>query len=182
MPRKVLAKRRLLKELYVEGIFVEHRAVWKDELPRRCEEVYDDQEETAEKQKERIMKFKMAGDKPVTEDGRIAEVTVALVLKKTWPRSQKKTSMDWAVSIVAEMIQELPLVGQEGRTAGLVLLRSFNTELKKGSRSYGETALTSSNVDMVRNACGVAGQKKTHSKATRKDTRCTLVLRHQGGL
>ena len=43
--------------------------MWEDDLQRHCEEVYDDKEETAEKQKERIMKFKTGGDKDFT-DGR----------------------------------------------------------------------------------------------------------------
>ena len=36
--------------------------------------VYDVKEETAEKQKERIMKLKTEGDKRFTEGGRMAEI------------------------------------------------------------------------------------------------------------
>ena len=46
----VLAKKREpLKELHVEGGFTEDGTLWKDELQRHCEEVYDDNEETAER-------------------------------------------------------------------------------------------------------------------------------------
>ena len=45
-----------------ESSFTKDGAVWKDELQRHCEEVYDDKEETAEVQKERIMEFKTVGD------------------------------------------------------------------------------------------------------------------------
>ena len=46
----------------------------------------------AEKQKERIMKFKMAGDKHFTEDGRIAEIKFDLVLSVRAKMAQKKVN------------------------------------------------------------------------------------------
>ena len=68
-----------MKELYVEGNIAEDRAVWSDEQQSHCEEVYDDREETAEMQNERIMKFKTSVNKRFTEDGRRAESTVDVV-------------------------------------------------------------------------------------------------------
>ena len=62
------------------GRFTEDRAVWRDELQRHCEDLCDNQEKTAETQRERIMTFKAEGDKHFTEDGRIAESTLDLVL------------------------------------------------------------------------------------------------------
>ena len=68
--------------MYVDGRFAEDRSVCGEtELRRHCEEVHDDMEETAEMQEERIMKSKIAGDRHVTEDEGIAEITVDLVLK-----------------------------------------------------------------------------------------------------
>ena len=49
MRGNTLAKREPLEELHVEDSFTEDRAVWKEELQRHCEEVYDDKEETAER-------------------------------------------------------------------------------------------------------------------------------------
>ena len=46
-----------LTELYVDGSFTEDRAVWLHELQRLCEELYDNDKEMAERQKERIVKL-----------------------------------------------------------------------------------------------------------------------------
>ena len=47
------AEKKALKELYVDGTVTEDKAVWTEELQTHCEEV-GDEEETAEKQKERM--------------------------------------------------------------------------------------------------------------------------------
>ena len=75
-----MPKPRPLKLLYVEASFTEEWAVWKEELQRHCEEVYDE-EETAEKQKEIILQFKADGDWHFTEDGRLVGITVEVVLR-----------------------------------------------------------------------------------------------------
>ena len=91
MPGKVLAESRALKELlYSEGHLPEERAVWRDEPQRHNDEVYDDKEETAEKQEERIMKFKTIGDKHFTEEVVMDEITIEWCseLAPGWRRKQ----------------------------------------------------------------------------------------------
>ena len=56
----------------VDGSCIGDRAVRSDELHRHCEEVHDEEEETAEKQKEQLW---TEGHKHFTEVGRIAEIT-----------------------------------------------------------------------------------------------------------
>ena len=73
MPSKVLPKRKPLQELDVQGNNPEDWAVWRDDLRLHCEEVFDDKEEMAEKQNERIMTFKTGQ----TFHGGVAGITVA---------------------------------------------------------------------------------------------------------
>ena len=51
MRGNVLANRKPLKELHVEGSFTEDRAVWKEELQRHCKEGHANKEETAERRR-----------------------------------------------------------------------------------------------------------------------------------
>ena len=65
---------------HVDGVLTEDRAIWKEELQRHCEEVFEDVEETIEKQEDRIKEHKKNGDKHFTEEGGVAEITIDLVL------------------------------------------------------------------------------------------------------
>ena len=68
--KKGCRKKRPPTELYVEGTFTEDRAVRTEELQRPCEEQNGDEDETTEKQEEKIMQFKAEGDRHDTEDER----------------------------------------------------------------------------------------------------------------
>ena len=82
MPGKAMPKRRPLADLLRTGQC--------GEMSYKCEEVCDNQEETAETQKERIMKFKAEGDKHFTEDGRIAESRFDLALPRKGQEGGRK--------------------------------------------------------------------------------------------
>ena len=70
MPGKRMPTRNTLKELYVDVGFTDDRAVWKEKLQRYSEEVHDEEEETAEKQKERISQNKTQCDRQFAEERR----------------------------------------------------------------------------------------------------------------
>ena len=123
--------------------------------------MYDDKEETAEKQNERIMQYKTAGDRHLTEDLRTAADTFGLVIRARSRRAEVKVSGP-GDSVVAEMIKELlqekvyeitrcfqaRFMGQEGAPGSwgpvkYVFLGQPDVEPKKGIRSYRAVALTS---------------------------------------
>ena len=52
----------------------------KKELQRHCVEGYVDIEETIEEQEKRILRYKEDGDRHFAEEGRVAEITIDLVL------------------------------------------------------------------------------------------------------
>ena len=75
-------------------ILTKDRKVWRAELQRHCGEVvYDDKEETAGKQEERIRKFKTAGDTHFTEDGILAEMSVEFFCQSQGQAGEGKKSM-----------------------------------------------------------------------------------------
>ena len=76
----------------------------RDMLKRHCEGVSSYKDETVEVHKERIMKFKKTGDRDFTEEGRVAEITVDLVLRAK-ARMAKDSGLE--DSVFAEMIKEL---------------------------------------------------------------------------
>ena len=67
--------------MYVDGKFTEDREEWQKELPRHCEGVFTDPDETREVHEKRIEYFKKKGDRHFTDGGRGAEITVDLVLQ-----------------------------------------------------------------------------------------------------
>ena len=73
----------------VDARFTEDRAVWKH---WHCDEVFNDEEETAEKQKDPILHFKADGDRHFAEDGRLAEVTIDMVLQARSRVAKEKVS------------------------------------------------------------------------------------------
>ena len=74
----------------MDGSLSEDRAVWKTEPQRHCKEVYVDVEESAEKQKERIMQFRADRFWHCADDGRIADITVDLVLRARARMAEEK--------------------------------------------------------------------------------------------
>ena len=68
--------------------------MWRDELQRRCERAYDDEEKTAEKQNERIVKFNAEGHRHFTEVGKVADITADSVLRAKGQDGGEKKSMD----------------------------------------------------------------------------------------
>ena len=67
--------------MHGSGVFTEDTAIWKEELQRHCEEVYEDVEATIEKQEDRIKEYKTKGNRHITEEGRFPEFTIDLVLQ-----------------------------------------------------------------------------------------------------
>ena len=53
----------------------------KEDTQRHCEEVHEEVEDTTEKPEDGIKEHKTDGDRPFTEEGRIAEMSVDLVLQ-----------------------------------------------------------------------------------------------------
>ena len=96
-----------MTELYVTDRFTGDREVWKKELQRRGAEVYVDPEETTEEQAKWIAKYTKYGDRQFSEDGRVAGITVDLVLQA---RARMLENMGNVPedAIVSEMIQLLP--------------------------------------------------------------------------
>ena len=78
--------------MFAESNFTEDRAGGRDELQRHCEEVYGDEEETAEKQKEIILKFKTDGDMSRSM-GKLLKSQFTKC-SETGPGLHKKESMD----------------------------------------------------------------------------------------
>ena len=72
MPGKRTPKGRPLKEVYVDATFTEDRNIWKEELQRHCEEIFEDVAETIEIQEDMIKKCNEDGDRHFTEEGIIA--------------------------------------------------------------------------------------------------------------
>ena len=107
LPGKKIPKRKPLTELYVNGIFTEDREEWQKELQRHCDEVYVDAMESREEQEERIVQYCMEGNKHFSEDGRIVEITVDVVLQARAKMSENKVNGPDDV-IVSEMIKQLP--------------------------------------------------------------------------
>ena len=66
-----MPKRKPPKLSFVAGLRKTEQ--WKDTLRRRCEEVYDDKEETTEKKNEMIQHLKAVGGRQCTEYLRIME-------------------------------------------------------------------------------------------------------------
>ena len=133
----------------------------KRELQRHCEEVYTDHGEPREVQDKRIEYFRKNGDQKFTDEGRKAEITVALVLQSRARMSENKVNGPDDAK-VSDMIKQLTLkkvyivprcvqkrfMGQmeapsSWKIVKLVFLRKPDTELRKEIRSYIANALTS---------------------------------------
>ena len=178
LPRKI-PKGKPLTELYVNDSFTQDRDAWKKELQRRGAEVYVDPEETSEEQAKRIAKYKKDCNRQFTEDGRVAEITVELVLQAR-ARMLENMAMGQKMPIVSEMIQQLPqeniyaitrcfrdrFLGLEDapssrRIVKLIFLRKPDAAPKKGIRSYEAIALTSV-MSMWHAACIILRLEKAH--------------------
>ena len=91
--------KRPLTELYVNGSFTVDRGAWERGLQRHCDEVYVDPEETIEKQEKGLR-----STKHFTEDGRVTEITIDLVLQAIAKMAENK--VNWQeYSIAREMIK-----------------------------------------------------------------------------
>ena len=84
-----------------------YRAEWKKELQRHCEEVYVDPEETKNEQEGRSNKYRQDGDKQFTEEGRMVEITVDMVLQARAKMSESKVNGPEDV-VVSEMMKQFP--------------------------------------------------------------------------
>ena len=100
-------QRRPLTELYVKGCFAEDRSIWEKELQRHCDEVYVDVVETTEEQEKSILKYKEDGDRHFTEEGRVAGITVELVLQAGAKMTENKVN-GLNDPIASDMIKQLP--------------------------------------------------------------------------
>ena len=87
---------------------MEDREEWQKDLPRHCEEVCADQNETREAQESRIEYFKKEGNQQFTEDGRNAEITVDLVPQARAKLSDNKVNGP-GDAVVSEMIKKLSM-------------------------------------------------------------------------
>ena len=102
-----MPKRKPQKELYEDDRFTEDRIIWKQELQRHCEEAHENVEETIEMQVDGIKKYKKDGDGHFTEEERVAEITVHLVLQAKAKMAEERVHGP-EDSIVTEMIKQLP--------------------------------------------------------------------------
>ena len=126
-------KRAVFKNLHVDGHVIEDRAVWTGKLQRHCDEVYDN-EETAEKQQERIMKCETDSDKHFTKYSRRAEMTFDSVIKEFLQEKKGKRNYEMLPRrLHAWVRKELPTLGVK-----LVFLRTPDAEPRKGIRSCGD--------------------------------------------
>ena len=107
MPSKGIPKERPLAEHYVNGSFTEHRGAWEKDLQRHSVEVHADPEDTHEEQEQIIIKYKTDDDRHFTEDGRVAEITIDLMLQ-AWAKMSGNKVNGREDSIVIEMIKQLP--------------------------------------------------------------------------
>ena len=88
--------------------FTEDREEWQKELQSHCVEVCTDLEETKEAQEGIIEYFKKEGNLQLTEEGRSAEITVALVLQAGAKLSDNKVNGP-EEAIVSEMIKRFTM-------------------------------------------------------------------------
>ena len=103
LSRGKIPKRQPLTELYVNDSFTQDRDACKKELQRRGAEVYVDPEETTGGTSE----YTKYGDRQFSEDGRVAGITVDLVLQAR-ARMLENMGNGPEDAIVSEMIQLLP--------------------------------------------------------------------------
>ena len=76
MPEKKKIRRKLLKELFIDGNLSENRADVKKELQKHCEAVYVDSEETDQEQRERIQRDEHPPQSPADAEQRSGDVPV----------------------------------------------------------------------------------------------------------
>ena len=81
--------------------------MWTDELQRHCQEVYDDKGETILKHEERIKKYTKEGDRHFTEERRIVEITIDLVLRERTSMAEEKVNGP-EDSVVTDISKRLP--------------------------------------------------------------------------
>ena len=99
--KRISKKKKLLTELYANGSSIEDGGAWETESQRHCAVVHVDPEETTDEQKKWIMKYK-----EFTEQGRVAEITVDLVLQARAKMSENEVDGP-EDAVVGEMIKQL---------------------------------------------------------------------------
>ena len=84
---KRISKRQLLTELYAKT-----EVLGRQKSQRHCAVVYVDPVEATDEQKKWIMKYNEDGDGHFTEQGRVAEITVDLVLQARAKMSENEVN------------------------------------------------------------------------------------------